>query len=99
MDLYCQRCDEPWDLWHVNNEMDQEPDDYAPDGTRPSARFRKGEGCPACDWGKKAPKQQSLKGMAMGALYDVLGDDEDGIAAMMDDFDFAGMLDEEDFDE
>lgn len=93
MDLYCQRCDEPFDIYHVKHDMDDEKEDYGPNGEKPSARFRKGEGCPCCNWGKDAPKKQSLRGAAMAAMYDVLGDDEDGIAAMMEDFD------EEDYEE
>ena len=95
MDLYCQRCDEPWDQYHVNFDMDYEEEDFGPNGEKPSARFRSGEGCPCCDWGKTAPKEQSLRGAAQSILYDFLGDDEDGIASMMDDFEFMGMLDDE----
>jgi hypothetical protein len=91
MDLYCQKCDEPWDLHHVEHDMDQ-------DDENGKARFKAGEGCPCCDWGKSAPEQQSLKGMAMGMMADILGDDVDGMASMMDDFDYAGYFDEDDFD-
>ena len=98
-DLYCQRCDEPYDVCHVGGgDMDAETEDW--DGDRkPSQRFISGEGCPACDWGKKAPKEKSLKAMAMGAMAELLGDDIDGMAAMMDDAEFAGMFNEEDDDE
>jgi len=96
MELYCQKCDEPWDFWHIQDAdgMDAEVEDYGKDGTKPSIRFKAGEGCPACNWGKNAPKKQSLKGMAMGTLFDMLGDDVDGAAAMMDDFEYMGMLEE-----
>ncbi len=97
MDLFCQRCDEPFDQYHVVNDMDSELEDFGPKGEKPSDRFRSGEGCPCCDWGKKAPKQQSLRGMAQSAMYDIMGSgedgDEDGVAAMMDEFDYMGMLD------
>lgn len=96
MDLYCQKCAEPWDFWHVQDPdcMDAETEDYGPNGEKPSERFKNGEGCPACDWGKKAPKTPNLRSMAMSACMDILGDDIDGVAAMMDDFDYAGMLEE-----
>ena len=97
MDLYCQRCDEPWDVCYVGGgDMDEDslPEDFGPDGEKPSARFKRGDGCPACHWGKDAPEKQSLRGVAMSAMADLLGDDIDGMASMMDDFEYMGMLDE-----
>ena len=90
MDLFCQKCAEPWDLYHVENDMDY-------DDENGKARFKKGEGCPCCDWGKSAPKEQPLAGMAMGAISDLLGDDTDGVASMMDDLEYCGFFD--DFDD
>ena len=98
MDLYCQKCSEPWDFWHVQSDMDDELEDFADDGTKPSVRFKNGEGCPACDWGKKAPKTPNMRAQAMKVTMDLLGDDIDGVAAMMDDFEAMGMLDDEDDD-
>jgi len=72
----------------------KEDGDTPADGRLPSEAFKAGVGCPACHWGKNAPEQQSLRGMAMGAIMDILGDDVDGMASMMDDFEYAGMLDE-----
>lgn len=96
MDLYCQKCAEPWDFFHVQNDMDEETEDFGPNGEKPSARFKKGEGCPACDWGKKAPQTPNLRSQAMSTMMEIMGDDDiDGVAAMMDDFDYAGMLDED----
>ena len=82
MDIYCQKCDEPWDVCYVGQEMDE-------DGEKGDAeRFKQGEGCPCCEWGKTAPKKQSLRGECMGMLSDLLGDDIDGMASFMDDMDF-----------
>ena len=92
MDLYCQRCGEPFDFWHVQQEMDDEIEDFGKDGKKPSVRFKDGEGCPCCNWGKAAPKEQSFRSEAMGVMFDMLGDDVDGAAAMMDDFEYAGMF-------
>lgn len=40
-DIRCGKCGEPWELYYVNNEMTEgESDD-----------FRRGKGCPCCDWG------------------------------------------------
>lgn len=99
MDLYCQRCDEPWDVYYVGGSggMDSDSKDDGVEtvkGMMPSEAFKAGIGCPACKWGENAPKQQSLRGMAMSAMAEILGDDIDGMASMMDDFEYMGMLDE-----
>ena len=96
MDLYCQKCDESWDVCYVGGgDMDKDsmPKDW--DGEiKPSQRFKAGDGCPSCNWGKSAPKHQSLRGEVMSLMADMLGDDIDGMASMMDDFEYMGMLDE-----
>jgi hypothetical protein len=76
MDLYCKRCGEPYDMDHVGFEM--LPLDRV--------RFWDGEGCPSCY--SKAVAARPLRAEAMGVMHDLLGDDTDGIAAMMEDFDF-----------
>ena len=82
MDLYCQLCGEPWDLFYVQDDMDI-------DGQKGDAKkFKKGNGCPACAWGKKAPKEKPLIAEAASAIYDVLGDDIDGIAAELEDINY-----------
>lgn len=49
-DINCRQCGEPYSLYAIQNdvpEWDDQPDDAA-------ERFKKGEGCPTCDWGEKA---------------------------------------------
>ena len=41
----------------------------------------------------KCERSNDLKGEVMGAMFDLLGDDVDGAAAMMEDFEYFGMLD------
>ena len=91
MDLYCQKCDEPWEAYYIGSCIDQEEKEI--DGMKPSEAFLAGIGCPACKWGKNAPKQQTIKGMAMATMAEILGDDIDGMASMMDEFEYMGMLD------
>ena len=87
MDLYCQKCDEPWEVYYVGcGDFD------ADNNVGDAVRFKAGDGCPACKWGLKAPKKQSFRGEAMSMLSDLLGDDIDGIASMMDDAEYMGML-------
>ena len=77
MDLYCMRCGEPWDAYGVRHGdlTDEERD-----------RFFKGEGCPSC-FGKEV-ERRPFRAEAMAALYGVLGDDIDGLAAELEDAEF-----------
>jgi len=94
MDIYCQKCDEPYDVCYVvGGDMDAEWNDWDGD-KKPSQRFLKGEGCPCCKWGENAPKEQSMRGVAMSLLSELLEDDVDGMASMMDDFEYMGLLNE-----
>ena len=82
MDTKCGYCREPFDFDSIQ-EFDQ--DDY------PGAKkdFFAGRGCPACHWGKDDDRKiEGERAEVMAMLSDVLGDDEDGIAAMMEDYDF-----------
>ena len=79
MDVYCQKCGEPWDVFSLHDIEEETP------GGRD--RFLNGEGCPACDWGKKVPDDVPKRSEAMKTAREVLGDDIDGIAAVMADFD------------
>ena len=101
MDLYCQRCGEPWDFDSV----------YQGDMTAEEKQgFLKGTGCPACK-GKelctlklacrdceesletssgcfscgKDCIKRPFRAQLATALSDILGDDTDGIAAEMED--------------
>ena len=79
MDLYCQKCGEPWDLIYVLHEMDEDGD------IGDAERFQNGEGCPVCAWGRKSPKHPPHIARVATVLRDLLGDDVDCIAAEMDD--------------
>ena len=81
MDLLCQRCGEPWDYLYIRHD----------EGPETWNRFRQGKGCPYCE----DQPEENFKGraedtafarQAQAALGDVLGDDYDGLAAMMEDF-------------
>ena len=45
--------------------------------------FKDGKGCPTCFW--KEVKERPFRAYLAAALSDVLGDDEDGLAAEMED--------------
>jgi len=83
MDVYCHRCGEPWEIdtfWDVAEENGLSYNDV-------QQLFKK-TGCEVMTGGYKCEVRRDHKGELMTALYDVLGDDFDGIAATLEDFDF-----------
>lgn len=82
MDVYCQHCGEPCDVYHLMHDMEPEFREM----------FKAGTGCDCCEG--KGEKDNSLRSEAMGMMMDLMGDDIDGVASMMDDFEWAGMLEE-----
>ena len=76
MDLYCQRCGEPYEHYYVMHEM--KPDE--------KQRFLNGEDCPSCIG--KTIEKQPFRAQVASAMRDILGDDVDGIAAEMEDAEF-----------
>jgi hypothetical protein len=85
MDLYCQKCGEPWDLGGL---WDFEEDDY--EGARED--FLKGKGCPACAWGMNAPATPPPEARATGQMIDILGDDLDGVASELEEIAYLGIM-------
>jgi len=81
MDVYCQHCNEPWDTYTVYHELDDNPKQAKDD-------FLAGKGCPSCHWGRDGESTDSFKSQAMAAMNDILGDDIDGMASMMDDYEY-----------
>ena len=81
MDIYCTTCGEPWELW---NDGEGEP----------AYKKAKRGACPSCDGDPaKAGRSGSMQAMATAALVDILGDDDDGIASMLEDFEYIGGFD------
>ncbi|RMD67338.1 hypothetical protein D6833_00310 [Candidatus Parcubacteria bacterium] len=74
MDLYCMVCGEPWDVCYVQS-------DFTP---QEKADFHAGLGCPSCE-GKRPEGGTPFRSQLAAVAADLLGDDVDGIAAMMED--------------
>lgn len=106
MDIYCPICEEPWDMYCINEEAEALAER---DGIPYEQAYRKvqhafyKDGCNAfplaygaqtyCKRSERVPEDGKLsKSMAMSALIDILGDDVDGIAAMMDDAIYLGQV-------
>lgn len=88
MDVYCPRCGEPFDIEEFHDVAAYEETSF--DAVRKQFRA---EGC--CVFGGAPCEVQpnSVRAMASALLMDVSGDDIDGVAADLEDFEFLGMLD------
>lgn len=80
MDTYCTNCGEPWELDCLHD----------PEGFGLTLSGRMITACDACEW--HAARGFKLRGTATltAALHDVMGDDIDGVAAMLDDIRYMG---------
>lgn len=90
MDIRCPKCGEPWDLDTIHEAADEQDSTYE----KVSADFRS-RGCVAFGWGGCSTPSTEVDAhyglppqVAAGALYDLLGDDLDGAAAMLEDMGF-----------
>lgn len=87
MDIYCSKCGEPIDSYELHDVADADGVSYE----TVASNFRK-DGCKAL--GYKCNTEPSRgHAVAAEAMYELLGDDMDGAATMLDDLDFLGMLD------
>lgn len=97
MDIYCPKCGEPWDNDCLHEEADERKNLQLPgaDYTTVARQFAS-KGCAALSaaYGPvECTPNNSLRAMASDAMFDLMGDDVDGVASMMDDFDYMGLLD------
>lgn len=83
MDVKCKFCREPWDIDTFHDAADEQGCSF--DDVR--KRFQ-AEGCKAIGWGNCNPETVTARPDArLSILDELLGDDIDGIAAMIEDFD------------
>jgi len=81
MDIRCRHCGEPWNIDELHN-VDGLTFDHAQKSFRSI-------GCETFG----TSHSQNTADPGIGILADLLGDDIDGLAAMIEDFEFLGMLD------
>jgi len=79
MDLYCQICGEPFEAYHLQHDVTVEEREF----------FYNGFGCASCkgiipDGGR--PEIAHISAVA----HDMLGDDIDGVASIMEDWIYLG---------
>ena len=106
MDLYCSKCGEPWDNDCLHDEVSERndfstaKDDGTPWTYRDVLREFQQSGCIALSaaFGAgvgddcAANRGNSARAAAADALNDLLGDDSDGIASMMQDAEDMGLF-------
>lgn len=85
MDIYCTRCSEPIDMDYLHDLVEEGM--YA--NFKEALHAFQTKGCEALGE-PQCERSDSLRAAAMGAMFDLLGDDVDGAAAMMDDFEYMG---------
>ncbi len=88
MDTYCHRCGEPIDIEEFHEVAAEIGSTFAVVLAEFQAR-----GCIAIA-GVRCAIRPSIRNEAVAMLNDILGDDIDGIASMMEDFDYAGLLED-----
>lgn len=105
MDVYCCKCGEPWDMDSFHDEVDNRADDM---GTRASNLTRDEygtlyssvrqefttRGCVAFTYAADSciGAGDTMRAAASSALMDMMGDDLDGVASMLDDAQALGMF-------
>jgi hypothetical protein len=97
VDIYCGRCGEPWDIDSLHEETSYRREDdpsvsfdvvraeFARRGCLAMTAYRVSESECVRDTG-------NARAMASGALMDLLGDDIDGVASLLDDAEALGMF-------
>jgi hypothetical protein len=85
MDIYCPRCGEPWDMDELHFEAEDRAARGDKDATYESvARDFRRRGCAALG-GQCSDSPNTDRAEAASILYDMLGDDLDGAAALLED--------------
>lgn len=88
MDIYC-KCREPWDMHELHEAVAA---DYYPTFTAARKAFAR-YGCPAMDGKATAcPRGTGNDTDLISEVYDLMGDDIDGAAAMLEDARMMGLL-------
>lgn len=86
MDIYCPVCSEPMDVLELHTFTGDTAADF--DDAR---RIFFSDGCGTL-YNSPCAKNRTLRSEATLALVDVMGDDVDGIAAMLEDLEYEGLL-------
>lgn len=87
MDIPCPRCGEPWDIAELHYYAKNEGITYE----QAQREFQK-RGCYAMGAGASCEPVEDNRTAAAAVLYELMGDDLDGVAAMMEDAEMLGLF-------
>jgi hypothetical protein len=91
MDIFCPKCGEPWDNDELHEVVAERHENGDHDASYNSvAREFRGKGCEVfgCSHGHVSAMAAELAAVA----YDMMGDDMDGAASMLDDAQYFGLI-------
>lgn len=87
MDVHCCNCGEPWDQYHLRHDTPKAPEEAVAEGWKFGRNRLVVLHCPCCPKdGSKLPDATERAAITQ-ELAHWLGDDEDGLAATLEDFD------------
>lgn len=87
MDVHCCTCREPWDQYFLRHELTEEtPGDLAVEGWEFGRNRLVVLRCPACPKDGTTSPDAEARRAAVEEIAAVLGDDEDGLGATLEDF-------------
>lgn len=87
MDIRCPICGEPWEMDELHELIPDECEDY-----HKAVSLFKNKGCEAFGCSHNETTKGKYAAKLSGMLFDVLGDDVDGIASELDDAEFLGLI-------
>ncbi len=95
MDIFCANCGEPWDVSSVAEVRHGQDTDPAWKLNRSGYPLN----CPCCPKGKdgkpKMQEKKSPRAKAAAIVADLLGDDIDGAACLLEDGEFLGLMNDD----
>lgn len=87
MDIYCVRCGEPWDMDELHYRAEETDTDYRTVRAEFYSLGCEAMGAARCERQDPLANDGRLSASAaMSVLVDIMGDDIDGIASMMEDY-------------
>lgn len=86
MDIYCPRCAEPWEIDSLHDAV---AEGSAPDFAEARHIFA-ADGCGTLFNGRPCERSNHPRAHLAAELFDILGEDVDGIASMHADAEFLG---------
>ena len=87
MDVHCCHCGEPWDQYFLRHELIAESDDdLSGEGWKFGQNRLVVLHCPACPKDGRGLPDADERAEIVSELAALLGDDEDGLAATLEDF-------------